>query len=144
MSALPALASNPQIESIHEDHIVRAATFTGTTDFGWMTALNVPSSAATFPYDGTGIGVAILDSGIDDDDDLKDVKGHNRIVYKESFVTGDKATGDAFGHGNHVAGIVAGNGKHSTGTDFDYRIRGVASNVNLIDLQRSGSQWGRS
>jgi serine protease AprX len=66
---------------------------------------------------------------------LKDAAGHNRIVYKQSFVPGDTNTGDKFGHGDHVAGIVGGNGKKSTGNSYDYKIRGIAPNVSLVDLR---------
>ncbi len=134
-SELEMLASDPDVESIQPDRVVHAAVFIGTVDYGWMTALTAASKSTVLPYDGTGIGVAIIDSGIDDDEDLKDAKGHNRIVYKESFVTGDRATGDGYGHGNHVAGIVAGNGKHSSTAEADYRIRGIASNANVINLR---------
>ncbi len=133
-SDLAALANDQDVESVAEDHVVRGTTFNGSADYGWVTALGAAAYSST-AYDGTGIGIAVIDSGIDDDEDLKDAKGHNRIVYKESFVSGDKNTGDGYGHGSHVAGIVAGNGKRSTGKDYLYTIRGIAANANLINLR---------
>ena len=42
---------------------------------------------------------------------------------------------DGYGHGTHVAGIIAGDGNHSTGGNSIYTYKGIAPGVNLIDLQ---------
>src|SRR5207247_1473527 len=42
---------------------------------------------------------------------------------------------DDFGHGTHVAGIVAGNGKASNVPGSTHVLRGVAPNANLLDLR---------
>ena len=62
--------------------------------------------AFQYGWTGAGVGVAIIDSGIYNHPDLRP-----RVVYSESFVPGDSSTNDAYGHGTHVAGIVAGNGR---------------------------------
>ena len=72
--------------------------------------------------------------GSDNHDDLKDTSGHNRIVYQANFVS-DGGTGDAYGHGEHVAGIIAGTGKDSTCGNCFGVIRGIAPNVSLINLR---------
>src|SRR5882762_6614256 len=75
--------------------------------------------------DGRGVGVAIIDSGIYEHPDLgKSGGGGSRVVYHESFVP--KTNFDDFGHGTHVAGIVAGNGKSSSGSQHLWR--GIAPN----------------
>jgi serine protease AprX len=67
-----------------------------------------------YALDGSGIGIAVIDSGVYPHDDLKNASGTaSRIVYSESFVSGDSATTDLYGHGTHVAGILAGNGRDS-------------------------------
>src|SRR4029077_7872961 len=67
-----------------------------------------------YGLDGTGVGVAIIDSGVFNHDDLQKSSGlGSRIVYSESFIPGDPSTNDAYGHGTHVAGIVAGSGHDS-------------------------------
>jgi serine protease AprX len=86
-------------------------------------------------YTGTGVGVAVIDSGIYAHDDLTTANGSgSRIVYSESFVPGLDAS-DQYGHGTHVAGIVGSNGKDSTGRGFTRTLKGVAPNANLINLR---------
>ena len=58
--------------------------------------------------DGRGIGIAILDSGLDDSHLLtKSSTGHPGMVAHEDFV-GSDAVKDRFGHGTHVATMAAG------------------------------------
>jgi serine protease AprX len=85
--------------------------------------------------DGSGIGVAVIDSGVYSHPDLMTSKGTaSRIVYSQSFVPGLDAS-DQYGHGTHVAGIVASNGASSTGSKFTRDFRGVAPNTNIINLR---------
>ncbi len=89
-------------------------------------------------WDGTGVGVAVLDSGVSNVPDLN-YDGNvtpNRIVYAQSFVPGLTSTGDYYGHGTHVAGIVAGNGYSST-TQQTYPnvYRGIAPEATIINLR---------
>ncbi|HJS52385.1 MAG TPA: S8 family serine peptidase, partial [Pyrinomonadaceae bacterium] len=59
--------------------------------------------------DGTGVGVAVLDSGIyAEHNGFKNLLGQSRIVANVNFT--DSGLGDAYGHGTHVAGLAAGNG----------------------------------
>src|ERR1041385_2749308 len=90
-------------------------------------AMNAPL-AWSAGLDGTGVGIAIIDSGIYSHTDLKNAAGASRVVYRKSFVSGTLA--DDYGHGTPVAGIAAGNGALSSGT-----LRGVAPNANLLDLR---------
>ena len=45
------------------------------------------------------------------------------------------STNDQFGHGTHVAGILAGNATASTGTSYYRTFRGMAPNAKLINLR---------
>src|SRR6185369_7591656 len=59
--------------------------------------------------DGTGIGIAIVDSGIRDDHrSFIDASGSKRIIYKIDFSGDDHLPEDQFGHGTHVASLAAG------------------------------------
>jgi serine protease AprX len=112
---LMLLATDPDVEYIAPDRQIRATAFSGGPDFGWMTIAGVTANYGSLPYDGTNIGIAIIDSGVNPNDDLNDAKGKSRIVYSQSFVPGDAKVGDPYGHGTHVAGIIAGNGALSSG-----------------------------
>ncbi|MET0647462.1 MAG: S8 family peptidase [Pyrinomonadaceae bacterium] len=80
--------------------------------------------------DGEGIGIAVLDSGIDTGHSkFFDRRDGLRVVYSKDF-TGEGRTDDPFGHGTHVAGIVGGNGRIARAESI-----GVAPNANLINLR---------
>ncbi|HEV8359286.1 MAG TPA: S8 family peptidase [Candidatus Thermoplasmatota archaeon] len=83
-------------------------------------------------FDGSGVGVAVLDSGIDVTH--PDLEG--RVVANVAYVDGQwvPTQVDTDGHGTHVAGIVAGNGQASGGA-----LRGVAPGANLV-----GMDFGRA
>ncbi|HZI57733.1 MAG TPA: S8 family serine peptidase, partial [Verrucomicrobiae bacterium] len=88
-----------------------------------------------YGLDGTGVGIAVIDSGVFNHDDLQKATGTgSRIVYSESFIPGDPSTSDAYGHGTHVAGILAGNGRDSQ-SGYSVQYMGVAPNANIINLR---------
>ena len=76
-------------------------------------------------FSGKGITAAILDSGIYPHPDLKE-----RIVDFRDFSNGRTGCYDDYGHGTHVAGILAGNGKLSRG-----RYRGIAPECRLLPVK---------
>ncbi len=84
-------------------------------------------------WTGAGVGVAVIDSGIANRPDLTDAYGRSRVVYRQDFVAINSP--DDYGHGTHVAGIIGSSGKASTGPSYSRTYKGVAPNVNLIDLR---------
>src|SRR6266849_6493485 len=96
-------------------------------------AVNAPL-AWNSGLDGTGIGIAVIDSGIYPHPDLRNSWGQSHIVYRQSFL-GGSAQYDDYGHGTHVAGIAAGNGKSSAVPGTLHLLRGIAPNANLLDLR---------
>src|ERR1700724_390908 len=105
---IPVLAKDPNILYISPDRKT-----TKFSDDHMLPATN-GDLAQQLGYDGSGVGIAIIDSGVRaDHPDLTDpITGASRVVYSESFVPGLDAT-DEYGHGTHVAGLVAGNGSSS-------------------------------
>src|SRR6202171_4676982 len=130
VSALAALQADPEIVSVTIDHPLNSLD--DYTD----AAANV-GAAWNAGFDGTGIGVAVIDSGINDAHaDLWDsTESTSRVVYHQDF-TGTPISNtsgghyDLYGHGTHVAGTIGGNGYLSAG-----RFAGVAPNVTFVDLR---------
>jgi serine protease AprX len=81
---------------------------------------------------GQGIGVAIVDSGISPHAALL-----NKVVANVSLVTGDPSVLDGFGHGTHVAGIIAGNSTASKSVTGLFN-GGIAPGVQLINVRVLG------
>jgi len=84
--------------------------------------------------DGTGVGIAVLDSGVYVNHKSFEALGAARVVVNKDF-TGERRTDDAFGHGSHVAAIAAGNGNISNGA-----YKGIAPNASLLNLRVLNSQ----
>jgi len=132
VSMLAKLAKDPNVAYITPDRPVSMTW--GNEDYS--TAVEADVAAAQFALDGTGVGVAIIDSGVADHADLHNASGASRVVYSQSFVAGDTTTADKFGHGTHVAGLIGGTGVNSgTGNGYQARYAGVAPNVNIINLR---------
>jgi serine protease AprX len=88
----------------------------------------------TLGLDGTGIGVATIDSGVARaHDDL----AQSRIVHFVDFVNLQQVPYDDYGHGTHVAGIIAGSGADSGGSH-----RGIAPAAHLVVLKALDATGG--
>jgi subtilisin family serine protease len=76
--------------------------------------------------DGTGITVAVIDSGID--------KNHpdliGKVVAEKNFLADEITADDLLGHGTMVAGIIAGSGAASNGS-----YKGIAPGAKLISVK---------
>jgi serine protease AprX len=93
-----------------------------------------------FGVTGTGVGVAVVDTGVDGalpDFATKD-HGGSRVV-ASAVANADATTAtDSYGHGTDVAGIIAGNGDNRSPGDPLYgHYVGVAPNANLISIKVS-------
>ena len=84
---------------------------------------------------GQGVTVAVIDSGISAHPALS-----QKVIANVSYVTGDAQVDDAFGHGTHIAGIIAGS---STGVTSLYN-GGIAPGAKLVNIRvlgKDGTGW---
>ena len=165
-AAIQDLANDPDVVYIAPDRPVHAML-----DY---TAGAVNAAAAwSANLTGSGIGIALIDSGINPNTDLS-----GRIVYNQDFtlnartmatatvsetaVSASSTTStsttassgatntsigvvgttalrligpDLYGHGEHVAGILAGNGTLSSCSNCNRLLKGMAPGANLINLR---------
>jgi serine protease AprX len=135
---LEALKRNPNYAHLSGDITVTpdmAITnrVTGATSV-WQGTPGVLGLFGTPGYTGAGVGVAILDSGIATHTALD-----SRVVARVNLV-GDEpgVVGDPFGHGTHIAGIVAGNRTAATYVTSAFA-GGSAPSVKLIDVRVLGA-----
>jgi serine protease AprX len=86
------------------------------------------------PYiQGQGIGIAIVDSGINPNGDLYTNMGINRQVADIRFNSDyNQNASDGYGHGTHVSSVAGGDGSESGG-----KYIGVAPMVNIINVKVS-------
>jgi subtilisin family serine protease len=118
---LHELASAPEVISISLDRAVY-----GTVERTGV-AIGAVWAREYFGVDGRGVGVAIVDSGVTAwHDDL----GTDRVAHFADFVGDQPTPYDDYGHGTHVAGIIAGSGYDSNGER-----RGIAPGAHLVVLK---------
>ena len=134
--------SNSQLRKLADNKNV-LAMFHDRKTGGVMNRAAVVSGArsvqAQYGYNGAGVGVAVIDSGITPWHDDLGYTGSNpnvvvvngqRVRKFVDFVNGLTTPYDDNGHGTHVAGIIAGNGKDTMGARA-----GIAPAANLISLK---------
>jgi len=145
--ALASLAQDPRVKYITPDRALAPTLQNAIPTVG-------ADVAQRNGFDGRGIGVAIIDSGVNDHPDLlNDGCTTSRIVYRQNFAPPNvgvlgvtsPSSPDLWGHGTHVAGIVAGNGTctpENLGLAIVDRLPaprvrfvGVAPRAHIIDLR---------
>ena len=124
-AALRILAASPLVERVSLDRdVLGAMERTGMT-------VGAVAVRENLGVDGAGVGVAVIDSGVTTwHDDLSDVGVGQRVVEFVDFVDGIATPHDDYGHGTHVAGIIAGNGLDSDGVRT-----GIAPAAHLVVLK---------
>src|SRR3954452_14231570 len=144
------LARHPGVRAVSPDGAVSLSSTCGGRAGDWCaSALATAYMQSTrtdkawtdsqLPATGAGVGVAVIDTGIVGDlPDFAGADGRSRVI--ASAVTNPAATTatDRYGHGTHVAGLVAGNGRRLASTDPLYnRYIGTAPDANLISIKAS-------
>ena len=118
---LEAVAEHPEVRAVSADRPVHGAlqhTIRTSVGAAWV--------VDRMGFDGNGVGVAIVDSGAAAwHDDLG-----SRVVHFADFVNRQAQPYDDYGHGTHVAGIIAGTGSSANGGR-----RGIAPGAHLVVLK---------
>jgi len=126
LKAVQELAADPDVAYISPN---RNLHLSSTDHFRETVGADVANNLG---WTGQGVTVAVIDSGISDHPDLYDGIGNSRVIYNESFVP-TEGPADLYGHGTHVAGIIAGNGASSLNDASP--VQGVGPNVYLVNLK---------
>jgi serine protease AprX len=125
---LRALLDDPNVVRVSSDEAVQK-----TDAFTVGSSLAATAWTSYSDY-GSGIGVAVLDTGVTAVPDFAPAAS-NRLINSVVFTTDETDTKDDCGHGTHVAGIIAGSGQQSTGKQYTQTYYGVAPKANLISVK---------
>jgi serine protease AprX len=129
---LSMVADDPAIAGLTVDgHIEMASSGTDAYDafdpnLAWRKAIRLGQLPAGI--DGSGVTVAMIDTGVAHHEDFG-----NRVLARVDFTPGG-AGDDQFGHGTHLAGVIAGDGGASAG-----KWRGVAPGADLVSVKVAGA-----
>jgi serine protease AprX len=95
---------------------------------------------------GAGVGVAVIDTGIDGDlADFRSRSGASRVIATAVTNANAKTVYDTYGHGTDVAGIIAGDGRDRPPSDpLQGSYVGVAPDANLIAIKASDEKGNAS
>jgi minor extracellular serine protease Vpr len=111
------LAVLPEVKKIYPVHKYKVMANEGDALVGAPQAWKEKDGSGR-AVTGKGVKVAVIDTGVDTSH--PDLKG--KVVGGYDFVKNDPNPQDENGHGTHVAGIIAGNGK----------VKGVAPGASLL------------
>lgn len=130
------LRALPWVSYAEPNYIARAARIPTDPRYAdqWaMPLVNAPAAwDMTTGTSGSAVVVAVIDSGVDGSH--PDLTG--RVLQGYNYVAGNLDTADDYGHGTHVAGIIA------AGMDNGFGVAGLAPGVQILPykvLDSSGS-----
>ncbi len=127
-TAVELLKRNPHIKSAEIDKLI-APDQVGNDTY-YANAWHLPKIQAPMAWDsslGTGVTIAILDSGVDGTH--PDLQG--KLVAGWNFYDGNGNTADVYGHGTKVAGAAAAASNNGAG------VTGVAWNAKIMPIRIS-------
>ena len=131
-AGLPGLTADGSVAGLWLDARVQMASAGPSSydandpNLAWRKAIrlnHVPDG-----IDGNGVRVAMIDTGVAQVQDLGD-----RVVERIDFTPGG-AGADGYGHGTHLAGVIAGDGGLSGG-----KWKGVAPAADLVSVKVAGA-----
>jgi len=137
---LKKVADQPGVLTVHFDRPTKSHNYRTSVTVGARTVQD------TLGYTGSGVGVAIIDSGVTSwHDDLTNTTsklfpyGNQRVAKFVDFVNGRTLPYDDNGHGSHVAGIIMGNGKDSNGEKTGIAPKATLVSLKVLDARGQGT-----
>jgi serine protease AprX len=135
---LAAMTRDGSLRHVSGDMEVRAdmavTNKTTAAERVWKSSSGLLGLFSSDGYDGEGVGVAVVDSGIASHSAIGD-----RVVARVNFVSTEPGVrGDPFGHGTHVAGTIGGDGDAAARVTRAYS-GGSAPAVRFVDVRVLGS-----
>jgi serine protease AprX len=127
---IEALSEDPEVDVISYDTPVLAAL-----DIAARAVRADVAFAESGGLDGTGVGIAMIDTGVAAHVDLLKDRRSGALPIEVEVVGHDKGLVDPFGHGTMVAGILNGNGAMSRDTSFFRTFKGLAPGARLISIR---------
>ena len=122
------LASFPEVAHVSSNEAVHTMGHVTSTT-GAETGQTAALAAGRGLIDGSGVGLAILDSGIDvNHAQFSQAGGGSRVLAAVDF-TGENRTDDPYGHGTFVAAAAAG------GAGAGAAYAGIAPGVSLLNVR---------
>ena len=131
-NSVEVLATDPNVAYLSLDAPVRSSGHVTTTTGAQQVRAQKSLLGLNPTLDGSGVTIAVLDSGIDRKH--KSFATSGKIKFSKDF-TGENRTDDPWGHGTHVAAIAAGDGAPTGGA-----YEGIAPAANLVNLRVLNSQ----
>ena len=137
---LKMLAAHPNTFQLHYDREI------ATHNYRTAVTVGARSVQALLGYTGSGVGIAVIDSGISTfHDDLTSTTstlfpyGNQRVKKFVDFVNGRPLPYDDNGHGTHVAGTIAGNGYDSFGEKSGIAPKATIVSLKVLDADGKGT-----
>ena len=138
------LASRPEVRAVSPNAGTKPQAMGDGLATSYNASIQTPHLWNTYRGTGRGVGVAVVDTGIAGD--LPDFRvsatdTRSRVI-GSAVVHPDATTAtDEYGHGTHVAGIIAGNSSNrDEGDPLKGKYMGVAPNANLVSVKVSDDE----
>jgi serine protease AprX len=136
-----ALGFHPAVRYVSLDAPMRQTATIESTKLAALYPATVKAPIAwLLGKTGKGIGVAVVDTGINEN--LRDfnhsTKDETRLLTRQAFTSYNISRLDRYGHGTVIAGIIGGNSCNRTEAALKCRYIGIAPESSLIDVTVAG------
>jgi serine protease AprX len=147
-SAIPVLQAAPSIAEVTADAHVRllSSSYSPASDVDSLYNVEVMDGARAYwkaGYTGQGVGVALIDSGVTP---VAGLSTQGKVINGPDLSFESQNTSlqhlDTFGHGTHMAGIIAGrdSGVSTISPSDSSHFLGVAPSARIVSLKVADSQ----